>query len=159
MKNLFKVIFIFFCTNAIGQELQPIKNILEAGIRSDDDVQISYVLKRCVALNLVMGNWMKEKGGERMKSSVSKFFDEALLLQEFSFELENKIEKARKIKVSTRQELEKALLLNLKIISPMYVERLAKNYAASGSYFEKDKQLTEEIGICSNFKKQLESMK
>jgi len=159
MKYLLKLIFIAFCANAIGQELQPIKNILERGIRSDDDVQISYVLKRCVALNLVMGNWMKEKGGERMKSSVSKFLDEALLLQEFSFELENKIETARKIKVSTRQELEKALQLNIKVISPLYVERLAKNYAASGSYFENDRQLAEEIKICSNFQKHLDSMK
>jgi hypothetical protein len=159
MKYLLKLIFITFCAGVSGQELQPIKNILERGIRSDDDVQISYVLKRCVALNLVMGNWMKDKGGERMKSSVSKFLDEALLLQEFSFELENKIETARKIKVSTRQELEKALLLNIKVISPLYVERLAKNYAASGSYFEKDRQLTEEIGICSNFQKHLDALK
>jgi hypothetical protein len=49
--------------------------------------------------------------------------------------------------------------LNIKVISPLYVERIAKNYATSGSYFEKDKQLTEEIGICSNFQKQLDSMK
>ena len=48
MKYLFKLIFIAFCANASGQELQPIKNILETGIRSDDDVQISYVLSAAI---------------------------------------------------------------------------------------------------------------
>ena len=82
MKNLFKIIFIAFCANVSAQELQPIKNILESGIASGDNAKISYVLKRCVTLNLVMGNWMQEKGGEPLKKSVDNFFNQALLLKQ-----------------------------------------------------------------------------
>ena len=159
MKFLFQIIFIVFFMKANAQDLQPIKGILENGIRNNDDTQISYVLKRCLSLNLVLGNWMEEKGGDRMKKSVDNFFNQALFLQGFIVKLENDIEKARKIKLSTKQEIEKALLLNVKVISPLYVERLSKNYAASGSYFEKDTQLTEEIEICSDFQKYVDSLK
>jgi len=159
MKNLFKIIFIAFCANVSGQELQPIKNILESGIASGDNAKISYVLKRCVTLNLVMGNWMQEKGGEPLKKSVDNFFNQALLLKQLSFDIENDIEKQRKIKLSSVAELEKSLLLNIKLISPLYVERLTKNYAVNGSYFENDAQLKDEILICSDFSKHLNTLK
>jgi len=159
MKFLFQILFIVFFANANGQELQPIKGILADGIRNNDDTQISYVLKRCLSLNLVLGNWMEEKGGERMKKSVANFFNQALFLQDFIVKLENDIEKAKNIKLSTKQEIEKTLLLNVKLISPLYVERLSRNYAASGSYFEKDAQLIEEIEICSDFQKYVDSLK
>lgn len=159
MKYLFKLIVIAFCANASGQELQPIKNILEAGIASGDNAKIAYVLKRCITLNLVMGNWMQEKGGEPLKKSVDNFFNQALLLKQLSFDVENEIEKQRKIKLSSKDELEKSLLMNIKLISPLYVQRLTKNYAANGSYFENDAQLKDEISICSNFSKHLNTFK
>ena len=159
MKFLFKLIVIAFCANASGQELQPIKNILEAGIASGDNAKIAYVLKRCITLNLVMGNWMQEKGGEPLKKSVDNFFNQALLLKQLSFDVENEIEKQRKIKLSSKDELEKSLLMNIKLISPLYVQRLTKNYATNGSYFENDAQLKDEISICSNFSKYLNTFK
>lgn len=114
MKFILKLIFIAFCVKSYGQELQPIKQILERGIRNNDNAQIAYVLKRCVSLNLVMGNWMEAKGGESLKKATENFFHQALVQKQLSFEIENSIEKDRNIKLSTKAELEETLLVNIK---------------------------------------------
>ena len=159
MKKLLCILFLTLCSLAHGQDLQPIKQILENGLRTNDKSQISYALKRCVTLNLVMGNWMQEKGGESLKPAVENYFSSAVVLSEISFEIENNIERDRKIKLSTKEELEKGLMTNIKLISPLYIDRLSKNYAATGSYFEKDEQLKDEILICSNFTKYLKTLR
>ena len=102
---------------------------------------------------------MQEKGGESLKPAVENYFNSAVVLSEISFEIENNIERDRKIKLSTKEELEKGLMTNIKLISPLYIDRLSKNYAATGSYFEKDEQLKDEILICSNFTKHLKTLR
>lgn len=159
MKSLFTLLLILCCLNSTAQDLKPLKPILDSGVINSDNPQLAYAMKRCITLNLVMGNWMQEKGGERMKNAVDNFFTQAQILKEVSFEIENKIEKERKVKISSKNDLEKSLLSSVKLISPMYVDRLAKNYAASGSYFDNDEQLKEEISICADFQKYLKSIR
>jgi hypothetical protein len=81
--------FIAFRTNSYGQELQPIKEIFERGIRNNDNAKIAYVLKRCVSLNLVMGNWMEEKGGESLKKAVKNFFYQAQVQTQLIYEFDS----------------------------------------------------------------------
>jgi hypothetical protein len=130
MKNILFLFVLFQCNLLIAQELKPLKPILDSGVINSDNPQLAYAMKRCITLNLVMGNWMQEKGGERMKSAVANFFTQAQLLKEVSFDIENKIEKERKLKTSSKNDLEKSLLSSIKLISPMYIDRLTKNYAA-----------------------------
>jgi hypothetical protein len=146
---------LIFSSLVHAQELAPIKTILDEGLKENDNAKIVYVIKRCIALNTVMANWMELKGGESMKPSVENFNNQVILLRAISFNLDNEIEKKRKLKISSTKELDAVLLNNLKNISPIYIDRLVKNYAASGSYFEKDAQLKEEITICADFNKYL----
>ena len=159
MKSLFALLAIFCCLNSTAQELKPLKPILDSGVINSDNPQLAYAMKRCITLNLVMGNWMQEKGGERMKNAVDNFFIQAQLLKEVSFDIENKIEKERKVKITNKNDLEKNLISSIKLITPMYIDRLTKNYAASGSYFDNDEQLKEEIFICADFQKYLKSIR
>jgi hypothetical protein len=159
MKSLFALLAIFCCLNSTAQELKPLKPILDSGVINSDNPQLAYAMKRCITLNLVMGNWMQEKGGERMKNAVDNFFIQAQLLKEVSFDIENKIEKERKVKITNKNDLEKSLISSIKLITPMYIDRLTKNYAASGSYFDNDEQLKEEIFICADFQKYLKSVR
>jgi hypothetical protein len=144
-----------FSSLVYAQELAPIKTILDEGIKENDDAKIVYVMKRCIVLNTVMANWMELKGGESMKPSVENFNSQIIKLRAISFKLDNEIEKKRKLKISSTKQLDKVLLNDIKNISPLYIDRLAKNYAASGSYFEKDAQLKEEVTICADFYKYL----
>lgn len=159
MKQILAIAIIFYTIVSTAQDFKPIKPILENGIKKHDNTQVAYALKRCITLNLVMGNWMEEKGGENLKNVAKNFFEQALLLKELSFEIENGIEKSRKTKISTRDELEVILLSTVKNITPLYVDRLTKNYALSGSYFDNDEQLKEEIFICADFQKYLKSIR
>jgi hypothetical protein len=159
MKQILAITIIFYTIVSTAQDFKPIKPILENGIKKQDNAQVAYALKRCITLNLVMGNWMEEKGGENLKNVAKNFFEQGLLLKELSFEIENGIEKSRKTKISTRDELEVMLLSTVKNITPLYVDRLTKNYALSGSYFDNYTMLKDEISICSNFRQYLNSVK
>ena len=159
MKNILFLCLYIFCNLLQAQELKPLKPILDSGVINSDNPQLAYAMKRCITLNLVMGNWMQEKGGERMKNAVDNFFIQAQLLKEVSFDIENKIEKERKVKITNKNDLEKSLISSIKLITPMYVDRLTKNYAASGSYFDNDEQLKEETFICADFQKYLKSIR
>lgn len=151
MKYIFSIFFCIACSSVFGQELMPIKKILDEGMASNDNPKIAYVLKRCITLNSVMALWLKEKGGQDMQQTVENFTKQIVVLREVSFKLENEIEHDRKIKISSDKELDAILLQNIKNISPYYIDRLSKNYVTSGSYFENDVQLKEEITICADF--------
>jgi hypothetical protein len=151
MKYIFSLFFCIACSSVFGQELMPIKKILDEGIASNDNPKIAYVLKRCITLNSVMARWLKEKGGQDMQQTVENFTKQIVVLRDVSFKLENEIERDRKIKISSAKELDAILIQNIKDISPHYIDRLSKNYVTSGSYFENDAQLKEEITICADF--------
>ena len=100
-----------------------------------------------------MGTWMREKGGSdsAMKEAVKNYFNQADKLRKLAFQLDNKIEKDRGVKLSTVDEwLKSNNSLNL-TISKLYVDRLANNIATSGSYFGNDIELKNDVDICRDF--------
>ena len=153
MKSLFALLVIFCCLNSTAQELKPLKPILDKALNSNDNGVLAYTLKRCVALNSVMGIWMKEKGGTdtAMKEAVKNYFEQAEKLRILAFQLDTKIEKDRGIKVSSVDEwLQANQQLNLSI-TKLYVERLSQNMTTSGNYFGNDTEIKNDVTICRDF--------
>jgi len=153
MKKLIASLIIFCCLNSTAQELKPLKPILDKALNTNDNGVLAYSLKRCVALNSVMGIWMKEKGGTdaAMKDAVKNYFEQAEKLRVLAFQLDTKIEKDRGIKVSTVDEwLQANQQLNLSI-TKLYVERLSQNMTTSGNYFGNDTDTKNDVTICKDF--------
>ena len=153
MKLLFYFFIIFNSINLSAQQLKPLKPILENALNVNDNSMLAYALKRCVYLNFLMGTWMNEKGGSgpAMKEAIKNYFEQADRLRILAFQLDSKIEEERNIKVSTVDEWLKSnqqLQIN---ITKLYVDRLGKNIATSGSYFDNDTELKNDIDICRNF--------
>jgi hypothetical protein len=153
MKSFFCSLIIFFSVSLSAQELKPLKPILENALNTNDNSMLAYSIKRCVYLNFLMGTWMREKGGSdsAMKEAVKNYFNQADKLRKLAFQLDNKIEKDRGVKLSTVDEwLQSNHSLNL-TISKLYVDRLANNIATSGSYFGNDIELKNDVDICRDF--------
>jgi hypothetical protein len=153
MKFLLYFFMIFSSINSSAEQLKPLKPILENALNANDNSMLAYSLKRCVYLNFLMGTWMKEKGGSgaAMQEAIKNYFEQADKLKNLAFQLDRKIEEDRGIKISTVDEWFKSnqqLQIN---ITKLYVDKLGKNMAASGSYFANDTELKNDIDICRNF--------
>ena len=153
MKLSFYFLIFFISINSYAQQLKPLKPIVENALNTNDNSMLAYSLKRCVYLNFLMGTWMKEKGGSssETKDAIKNYFEQADKLRIIAFQLDSKIEKDRGIKVSTVDEWLKSNQQLQTTITKLYVDRLVQNIATSGSYFDNDTELKNDVVICRNF--------